>query len=304
MIAPGNPGFRGEGRESLIEIIPAVLIALGLVLLAASIWRTQRLIGILPDKRPWLSLRNLMGFLAVGYGVYLYATIRNLPVNKDLIASEVFFLTALFMLLVVQFAYQTIHDIMHLDELKQIANTDELTGMYSRRAILELLDDEFQKARRFGFPLSVAMVDIDHFKDVNDTYSHLAGDVVLREVARVLQTRLRKFDVLGRFGGDEFLCVLPGTGVAGAISTGERVRARVNELQFEIIAPDELGVLEIGSTIEGETHCSTVSIGVATLQNGMQAPSDLMQEADAALYASKEGGRNMVSSASPAGDRR
>ncbi len=304
MIDPDNPGLRGNGRESLIEIIPAVLIALGLVLLAASIWRTQRLIGILPDKRPWLSLRNLMGFLAVGYGVYLYATIRNLPVNKDLIASEVFFLTALFMLLVVQFAYQTIHDIMHLDELKQIANTDELTGMYSRRAILELLDDEFQKARRFGFPLSVAMVDIDYFKDVNDTYSHLAGDVVLREVARVLQTRLRKFDVLGRFGGDEFLCVLPGTGVAGAISTGERVRARMNELQFEIIAPDELGVLEIGSTIEGETHCSTVSIGVATLHNGMQVPNDLVQEADAALYGSKEGGRNMVSSASPAGDRR
>ena len=277
---------------------------MGLVLLAASIWRTQRLIRILPDKRPWLSLRNLMGFLSVGYGVYLYATVRNLPVNKDLIASEVFFLTALFMLLVVQFAYQTIHDIMHLDELKQIANTDELTGMYSRRAILELLDDEFQKARRFGFPLSVAMVDIDHFKDVNDTYSHLAGDVVLREVAHVLHARLRKFDVLGRFGGDEFLCVLPGTGVAGAISTGERVRARVNELQFEIIAPDELGVLDIGSTTEGETHCSTVSIGVATLHNGMLAPNDLVQEADAALYGSKEGGRNMVSSAPKAGDRR
>ncbi|MFC1628868.1 GGDEF domain-containing protein [Gemmatimonadota bacterium] len=288
----------------MVGHISALLIGLGLVLLGASIWRTQRLIGILQDKHPWPSLRNLMGFFAVGYAVYLYAIITHLPLNKDLVAGEIFFLTALFMLLVVHYAYQTIHDIMRLDELKQIANTDELTGMYSRRAILALLDDEFQKARRFGFPLSVAMVDLDQFKAVNDTYSHLAGDVVLREVARVLQTRLRKFDVLGRYGGDEFLCVLPGTGVTGAMSTGERVRSRVNELQFEIIAPDKLRVLETGTSTDSETLGSTISVGVATLHPGIQAPLDLVQEADAALYASKEGGRNTVSSAPLESDRR
>ena len=281
----------------MIDTISALLIVLGLLVLGASIWRTERLIGILREKHPWTSLRNLMVFFAVGYGVYLYALLSGIPLNKDLVAGEIFFLTALFMLLVVRFAYQTIHDIMRLDELKQLANTDELTGMFSRRAILELLDDEFGKAKRFGFPLSVAMVDLDHFKKINDTYSHIAGDVVLREVARVLQTRLRKFDVLGRYGGDEFLCVLPGTGATGAVSTGERVRVRVNEVRFKIITPDNLEALEIGSGTESETLSTTISVGVATMHDGMQTPVDLVREADAALYVSKGGGRNKVSSA-------
>ncbi len=244
-----------------------------------------------------------MVFFTVGFGVYLYALLTGIPLNKDLVAGEIFFLTALFMLLVVHFAYQTIHDIMRLDELKHIANTDELTGMYSRRAILELLDDEFGKAKRFGFPLSVAMVDLDHFKNINDTYSHIAGDVVLREVARVLQNRLRKFDVLGRYGGDEFICVLPGTGATGAVSTGERVRARVNEARFEIIAPDSLTALEVGDRTEHETIRTTVSVGVATMHEGIQTPVDLVREADAALYVSKGSGRNKVSSALEEGSK-
>lgn len=287
----------------MTDTISAVLIGLGLLVLGASIWRTQRLIGILREKQPWTSLRNLMIFFTVGFGVYLYALLTGIPLNKDLVASEIFFLTALFMLLVVHFAYQTIHDIMRLDELKHIANTDELTGMYSRRAILEMLDDEFGKAKRFGFPLSVAMVDLDHFKNINDTYSHIAGDVVLREVARVLQNRLRKFDVLGRYGGDEFLCVLPGTGATGAVSTGERVRARVNEARFEVIAPDNLTALEVSDRTENETISTTVSVGVATMHEGIQTPVDLVREADAALYVSKGSGRNKVSSALEEGSK-
>ncbi len=265
-----------------------------MVALVASIVRTQHLIGILRDKRPWPSLRNLMAFLAIGYGVYLYAIVANIPMNKDLIAGEIFFLAALFMLLVVQYAYQTIHDILHLDELKQLANSDELTGLFSRRAILKRLEDEFQKAGRFGFSMSVAMIDIDHFKAVNDTYTHVAGDEVLREVAKVLQKRLRKFDVLGRVGGDEFLCVLPGTGDVGAMTTAERIRERVTELRFEIVAADNLRVLKNGEETDKETFTTTVSIGVATMHSGIENTTELVRASDVALYAAKDAGRNKV----------
>ncbi len=274
--------------------ISAWLILLGMVALVASIVRTQHLIGILRDKRPWPSLRNLMAFLAIGYGVYLYAIVANIPMNKDLIAGEIFFLAALFMLLVVQYAYQTIHDILHLDELKQLANSDELTGLFSRRAILKRLEDEFQKAGRFGFSMSVAMIDIDHFKAVNDTYTHVAGDEVLREVAKVLQKRLRKFDVLGRVGGDEFLCVLPGTGDVGAMTTAERIRERVTELRFEIVAADNLRVLKNGEETDKETFTTTVSIGVATMHSGIENTTELVRASDVALYAAKDAGRNKV----------
>jgi diguanylate cyclase (GGDEF)-like protein len=138
------------------------------------------------------------------------------------------------------------------------------------------------------------MIDIDHFKNVNDTYTHVAGDEVLREVARVLQTRLRKFDVLGRVGGDEFLCVLPGTADVGAMTTSERIRVRVTELRFEISAPDTLRILEKGEQTECGIFTTTVSIGVATLHNGIENTTELVRASDVALYAAKDAGRNKV----------
>jgi len=240
-----------------------------------------------------------MVFFAIGYSVYLGALLTDLPMNKDLIAGEVFFMTALCMYLVVQYAYKTIHDIMHLDEFKQLANTDALTGMFSRRAILELVEDEFQKAQRFGFPLSVAMIDIDHFKKVNDTYTHLSGDVVLRELARVLHARLRKFDVLGRYGGDEFLCVLPGTASSGAMTTGERIRTRVTEIHFEIVSKDNLQVLDSDNKSDRDTLGITVSVGIATMHDGIATITDLVREADIALYQAKDDGRNCVRTVEP-----
>jgi diguanylate cyclase (GGDEF)-like protein len=274
--------------------IPALLIALGFLLLIFAHFRAGRLVDLLRDQGPWPSLRNLIAFFAVGYGVYLVFLVLDQPFDRDLIAAEVFFLSAVFILLVVRFAYRTIHEIMRLEEMEQLANTDELTGLFNRRAIMRLLEEEFWKARRFGFPLSLAMIDLDHFKDVNDRWGHLAGDIVLHEVAATLKVRLRKIDVVGRYGGEEFLCILPSTPLDGALITGERVRGFVRDLRFR---PLESGGFEPAGRSgaesgEGEFVQVTVSVGVSTVNSGFPRPEDLLAAADAALYQAKGKGRD------------
>ena len=281
----------------------AILIALGLFLLLLAAARTQRLIRILKDEGPWTSLRNLIGFFAVGYTVYLFLLLTDTPFDKDLITAEVFLLGALFILLAVRFTYRTVHEIMRLDELEQLANTDELTGLYNRRAILRLLEEEFWKARRYGFPLSVAMVDLDDFKPINDTCGHLSGDVVLRESALSLRNGLRKIDLIGRYGGDEFLCILPSTPLQGAEITAERMRARITRLRF---LPDAGGELQAAADTAGGLEASpegaapvqlSASAGVASIDPGIRRPEELVARADAALYEAKQQGRNRTCTA-------
>jgi diguanylate cyclase (GGDEF)-like protein len=274
--------------------IPALLITLGLLLLVIAYRRAGRLVDLLRDQGPWPSLRNLIAFFAVGYGVYLVFLVLERPFDRDLIAAEVFFLSAVFILLVVRFAYRTIREIMRLEEMEQLANTDELTGLFNRRAIMRLLEEEFWKAHRFGFPLSLAMIDLDRFKDVNDRWGHLAGDVVLREVAATLKERLRKIDVVGRYGGEEFLCILPSTPVDGALITGERVRGFVRDLRFR---PTEPGGFERAGRSGSEAGAGefvqvTVSVGVSTVNSAFRRPEDLLAAADAALYRAKGKGRD------------
>ena len=284
---------------------PALLIALGFILLLVAYHRVGRLVDLLRDQGPWPSLRNLIAFFAVGYLVYFTFLVLDQPFDRDLITAEVFFLSSVFILLVGRFAYRTIHEIMRLEEMEQLANTDELTTLFNRRAIMKLLEEEFWKARRFGFPLSLAMVDLDHFKDVNDRWGHLAGDLVLREVALTIKARLRKIDVVGRYGGEEFLCVLPSTPLDGALITGERLRSFVRELRFQ---PGGLNGLEPDGKGEdlaegGEPVRITVSVGVSTVNGDFTRPEDLLAAADVALYKAKQLGRDQTAVAESSAER-
>ncbi len=157
---------------------------------------------------------------------------------------------------------------------------DSLTGLWNRKAILENLDGELIRSQRKGTPLAVLMADIDHFKEVNDAFGHLAGDTVLREVSQRLQSNLRPYDGLGRYGGEEFLLVASDAGVAAALDLAERLRASIASGAMKT---------EEGSAIV------TLSVGVAVSGKSAIVNADvLLHAADVALYRAKRGGRNRV----------
>lgn len=168
------------------------------------------------------------------------------------------------------------------EQLAVMATTDPLTGIANRGHIEEFLEDAAARAARFGEALTVAMVDIDHFKRLNDTYGHPFGDRVIREVSRVLAETVRRIDKVGRYGGEEFLLVLPGTDADGAMVLGERIRRRIAELGF---APNDVRV--------------TISVGIASWRARMGSWEELVAEADHTLYRAKEAGRNRVCGADP-----
>jgi two-component system cell cycle response regulator len=164
-------------------------------------------------------------------------------------------------------------------QLAEMANTDPLTGVANRGHIEECLSTEVARACRFGSILSVGMLDIDHFKRTNDSFGHPFGDRVIREVARVLSETVRVVDKVGRYGGEEFLVVLPGTDLEGAGILAERIRAAVQALTFD-----------------PEGHSATLSVGVAQWEPDANNWEGLVSRADQALYQAKEEGRNRVCS--------
>ena len=164
------------------------------------------------------------------------------------------------------------------DRAEEIAMRDVLTGAYNRRHLLDVLRREISRAQRIGTPLAVCLMDIDHFKRVNDNWGHAAGDAVLRHFATLASTGLRAVDVFGRFGGEEFLLVLPDTEGPGALAVAERIRAAVEQGAFPGIPPG---------------HQLTVTVGVAGRSQG-EAGDALLARADLALYRGKEAGRNRV----------
>jgi two-component system cell cycle response regulator len=163
--------------------------------------------------------------------------------------------------------------------LEELSNTDGLTRVVNRRHLMELLDLEFTRARRYNSTLSFIMVDIDHFKNINDHYGHQVGDQALMAVALVLRQDLRRNDVVGRYGGEEFSLLLPETSADGARVVAERYRKRIEENRL---------------SAEGDTVSLTASFGVAEVATDMKDIDALVRRADAAMYQAKHQGRNRV----------
>ncbi|MCC5858125.1 MAG: GGDEF domain-containing protein [Ectothiorhodospiraceae bacterium] len=167
-------------------------------------------------------------------------------------------------------------------QLREQATVDPLTGLLNRRQYEGLANREIRRARRTGAPLSLCVLDIDHFKRVNDTYGHGAGDETLQFLARLCQETARETDILGRLGGEEFVFTLPNAGLADALRFSDRLRSRVEAAEI----PTQGGVIRV-----------TVTIGVAELSPGDTDLKGLTRRADEALYAGKRGGRNQVCAA-------
>ena len=162
--------------------------------------------------------------------------------------------------------------------------TDELTGLNNRRHFFQRLEEELPRAKRYGHDISCIMLDIDHFKQVNDTYGHLTGDKVLMTLALLFATGFRETDVVARYGGEEIIILLPETDVEQARGVAEKIRAMVEEQDM--------------TDDEGRTIRITASLGVAGLSperlGSVSDPDALVKCADEALYRAKEGGRNRV----------
>ncbi len=165
-------------------------------------------------------------------------------------------------------------------KLEKLANTDELTGLANRRHFMEALQREIDRAQRYDRPLSLVLLDLDHFKGVNDTHGHAAGDDVLRETAAILRGVCRDVDEAARIGGEELALLLPETNAAGARVMAERVRRKLE--QTDLRSPD------------GTTYHVTASLGVAALGLHADSPDRLLQASDEALYQAKHAGRNRV----------
>lgn len=162
--------------------------------------------------------------------------------------------------------------------LTMAADTDALTGVANRRSFMVRAELAFANARATGAPFSVVMLDIDHFKAINDAHGHSAGDDVLREVARACRDSLRASDCFARFGGEEFICLLEVTNTDGAAAVAEILRKTVASLSFEDRTPPSV----------------TVSLGVAGYLARSESLHDILNEADRQLYAAKAAGRNRV----------
>ena len=160
------------------------------------------------------------------------------------------------------------------------ATTDRMTKLFSHHSFQQNLEDEIARAHRYGTTLSLIMFDIDHFKKFNDTYGHLQGDVIIKEIANILRVSVRTIDFTARYGGEEFAVILPEVNVKGAVVVAERIRKTIEQHPFK----GEEGTLFV-----------TVSIGVAEFKPArIRSASQLIAEADKALYQSKEMGRNQI----------
>jgi len=183
-----------------------------------------------------------------------------------------------FLIVAMQFALE-IKKVLLYETVETLAITDSLTGLYTRRYFFERFDEELRRSERHGFKFSFLMLDIDDFKRCNDTYGHLVGDVVLKEIAHMAKGSTREIDLVARYGGEEFSVILPETDRAGAILVAERMRKKIEENVFK--AYDEKLKM-------------TVSVGLAVYPDDSQETSDLIDRADRALYAAKSSGKNIV----------
>ncbi|PLX84178.1 MAG: diguanylate cyclase response regulator [Desulfuromonas sp.] len=182
----------------------------------------------------------------------------------------------------VQLKVKTLQDNLKKNNrlLLELSNTDPLTGLCNRRCLMQILDKELERSERSKIPLSLAMVDIDFFKRVNDTYGHQLGDTVLIAVAELLKGHLRQYDVAARFGGEEFALVFPDTLPDQALQVAERIRAAAMDLSF----PGPLQEVRL-----------SLSLGISAFPHQrVRSVEGLIREADRALYGAKRGGRNRV----------
>jgi diguanylate cyclase (GGDEF)-like protein len=256
------------------------LVLLGALLLAWSLVPTFRVLLLLTPGRArdlWMVLFALILAFMAGDLLYIGLCLRGVLSGADLLVPVILLLGGGFVKIVARLSLEAVDSVRRLRELEIENATDSLMGIYNRRHFDRRIREECARAARYGLPLSLLMVDVDHFKSINDTRGHQAGDAVLAGLGALLSHEMRICDVVARYGGEEIAILATNTDIDGARVFAERIRARVEAAEF----------------LPGGLRC-TVSIGVAAFHGPPDGPGELVAAADAALYRAKESGRNRV----------
>lgn len=264
-----------------------IMIFVGAALHVCSLHFIRRLIEELPPgaSRNWWKLLSVFVLLfIVGYmGFYLMKQGGHYS-KPEMLVPVIFFFGAVFVLLVCFLAFHTTQELKRIWVLEQENITDPMLGIFNRRCLDRRMNQELLRAKRHDIDLAMMLVDVDHFKKVNDNWGHQIGDQALKHLADVMVRTLRQTDVIARFGGEEFVVLLPHTSSQEAAHLAERLR---NSIEF---TPLNL----VGKHGERQELRITVSIGVTWLQPDDTEVTQLIERVDQAMYQAKQGGRNRV----------
>lgn len=242
-----------------------------------------------PEDQRKVATESLQHFLKTGEGTVIGSTVEMLALHKD---GHVFPVELSLSHFDAGSAYGAVGIVRDISERKRmeremedLATHDALTSFYNRAELVKRLLSETERALRYQRPLSIFFIDLDHFKTVNDRFGHQAGDELLREFAILLRSEIRQMDLVGRYGGEEFVVILPETPSGQAMKMAQRILKQVASHRFDITNKQKLTV--------------TVSIGVGTVPEHARSPEELIDIADSAMYAAKQAGRDRVCLAKP-----
>ena len=271
----------------MLTFFANTLVLAGAVILIGALATVKRLIGQLPQgssRKSWYIMTALIVMFVIGYVIYIVAFWREHTNALDLIVPFIFFFGACFVWLSVTLSMNTASDIMRISLLEHESLTDSLTGLFNRRFMDQRLLEEVAAARRYDRPLAVLLLDLDHFKHINDKYGHPTGDQVLIAAGALVAAQLRGSDVLARYGGEEFVVIASNTPLDRAKELAERLRRCIESHNF--------GEYRGKATIP-DVHL-TVSIGVACLSDRIDSTEQLLKISDRNLYQAKDNGRNQI----------
>jgi diguanylate cyclase (GGDEF)-like protein len=272
----------------VLDVIATGLVAVGAVLLVVALVTAGRLVAELPGgtvRRQWQVLATLIFVFVAAYVAYLVAGGQaDRESFADLLVPAGYLLGGYFAVLVTIVSLQTARDVRRVAVLEEQSITDPLMGIYNRRHLDRRLEEEVGKARRYGLPLCVLLLDLDHFKQINDEHGHAVGDRVLSTLGALMLDAVRKSDIVTRYGGEEILVLAPHTSLEEGCLLAERLRTGV-----------ESAPLAPGSETKDRRPLHVkVSVGVAALGPDIQDGRALLKAADEALYRAKREGRNRV----------
>ncbi|MCW2412113.1 MULTISPECIES: GGDEF domain-containing protein [unclassified Sphingobium] len=259
-----------------------LIVSAGIGLLASSLPSIHSILKALKGGdlyRRWNRLRWLVVGFIMAYVVYGSTRFATVSEPTDLLGSLILLAGGFFVLAVARLSALTTQDLVRIAILERDVVRDPLTGTFNRRYLDTRLDEEISRSRRSGLPLSTLMIDLDHFKGVNDFYGHLVGDQVLRHVSSLIQSQVRLNDIVVRYGGEEFVVITPDSSLEDAARLGHRLLRQLRDHSIDLPNGDTLAV--------------TASIGAATLAEA-EGRTTFLRRADDALYEAKRGGRDRL----------